>query len=76
MNQPKTIRAIIENLEEQRRLFEALLAGGRGLPRDALQNLVTAIMSANDRTQTLLDAVVRHDAVLAAANIAASRRLN
>ena len=66
MNQPRTILEIIDKLEEQKRLFEALLAGGRGLPRDVLQNLVTAIVSANDRTQVLLDAVVRHDAVLAA----------
>jgi hypothetical protein len=76
MNQPKTILEIIENLEEQKRLFEVLLAGGRGLSRDALQNLVTTIIAANDRTQALLDAVVRHDAVLAAGSMAASRKLN
>jgi hypothetical protein len=76
MSQPKTIQDIIENLEEQKRLFEILLAGGRGLSRDALQKLLTTIMAANDRTQVLLDTVVRHDAVLAAGNIAVSRKLN
>jgi hypothetical protein len=76
MSQPKTIRDIIENLEEQKRLFEILLAGGRGLSRDAFQGLLTTIMSASDRTQVLLDSVVRHDAVLAAGNIAASQKLN
>ena len=76
MSQPKTILDIIENLEEQKRLFEILLAGGRGLSRDVLQKLLATIMSANDRTQVLLDSVVRHDAVLAAGSIAASRKLN
>ncbi len=76
MSQPKTIRDIIENLEEQKRLFEILLAGGRGLSREVFQGLLTTIMSANDRTQVLLDSVVRHDAVLAAGSIAASRKLN
>jgi hypothetical protein len=76
MSQPKTIRDIIENLEEQKRLFEILLAGGRGLSRDAFQKLLTTIMSANDRTQVLLDTVMRHDAVLAVGKIAASRKLH
>jgi len=76
MSQPKTIRDIIENLEEQTRLFEILLAGGRGLSREVFQGLLTTIISANDRTQVLLDSVVRHDAVLAAGSIAASRKLN
>jgi len=76
MSQPKTILDIIENLEEQKRLFEILLAGGRGLSRDVLQKLLATIMSANDRTQVLLDSVVQHDAVLAAGSIAASRKLN
>jgi hypothetical protein len=76
MSQPKTILDIIESLEEQKRLFEILLAGGRGLSRDVLQKLLATIMSANDRTQILLDSVVRHDAVPAANSIAASRKLN
>ena len=76
MSQPKTILDIIENLEEQKRLFEILLAGGRGLSRDVLQKLLTTIMSANDRAQVLLDSVVRHDAVLDAGSIAASRKPN
>jgi hypothetical protein len=76
MSQPKTILDIIENLEEQKRLFEILLAGGRGLSREALQKLLTTIVSANDRTQELLDSVVRHDTVLAAGSIAVSRKLN
>ncbi len=76
MSQPKTIRDIIENLEEQKRLFEILLAGGRGLSRDVFQKLLTTIISANDRTQVLLDTVARHEAVLAAGNVTASRKLN
>ncbi len=76
MSQPKTIRDIIENLEEQKRLFEILLAGGRGLSRDVFQKLLTTIISANDRTQVLLDTVTRHEAVLAAGNVAASRKPN
>jgi hypothetical protein len=76
MSQPKTILDIIENLEGQKRLFEILLAGGRGLSRDAFQKLLTTIISANDRTQALLDTVVRHDAVLAVGSIAASQKLN
>ena len=77
MSQPKTILDIIENLEEQKRLFEILLAGGRGLSRDVLQKLLTTIMAANDRAQVLLDSVVRHDdAVLDAGSIAASRKPN
>ena len=76
MSQPKTIRDIIENLEEQKRLFEILLAGGRGLSRDVFQKLLTTIISANDRTQVLLDTVTRRDAVLAAGNVAASQKPN
>jgi hypothetical protein len=76
MSQPKTILDIIENLEEQKRLFEILLAGGRGLSRDVFQKLLTTIILANDRTQVLLDTVMQHDAVLAVGNSAASRKLN
>jgi hypothetical protein len=70
MSQPQTIRDIIENLEEQRRLYEVLLAGGRGLPEEVFKKLLATMISANDRTQILLDTMTRHDAVRAADKIA------
>ena len=74
MSQPQTIRAIIENLDEQRRLCEVLLAGGRGLPEHVLRQILSAIVSANDRTQVMLDSMTGHDALHAVNTIAARRK--
>jgi hypothetical protein len=73
MSQPQTIRAIIENLDEQRRLCEVLLAGGRGLPERVFEQLISAIVSVNDRTQVKLDSMTRHGA-LHAVNKTVGRR--
>jgi hypothetical protein len=73
MSQSKAIRDIIETLEEQRRLYEVLIAGSHCLSEDLFNELL-AIVSANDRMQILLDSMLRHDAVTG--NTAASRRLN
>ena len=76
MSQPQTIRDIIENLQEQRRLYEVLLAGGRGLPEEVFKKLLATMISANDRTQILLDTMMRHDAVRAVDKIAVRRKAN
>lgn len=76
MSQPQTIRAIIENLDEQRRLCEVLLAGGRGLPEHVFKKLLSTIVSANDHAQILLDTMIRHDAERAVGKIAARRKAN
>jgi hypothetical protein len=75
MSQSRAILDIIENLEEQLRLYEVLLAGSRCLSEDLFKELL-AIVCANDRMQMLLNAMRRHDAALGSGNIAASRRLN
>jgi len=72
MSPSKTIRDIIETLEEQHRLYEILLAGGRCLPEDLFKEL-SAIVCANDRMQILLDAILRNDAALASGNVARFR---
>jgi hypothetical protein len=76
MSQRQTIRDIIENLEEQRRLYEVLLAGGRGLPEEVFKKLLLTMISANDRTQILLDTMMRHDPVRAVDKIAVRRKAN
>jgi hypothetical protein len=76
MSQPQTIRDIIENLQEQRRLYEMSLAGGRGLPEEVFKKLLAAMISANDRTQILLDTMIRHDAVRPVDKIAVRRKAN
>lgn len=76
MSQPQTIRDIIENLQEQRRLYEVLLAGGRGLPEEVFKKLLATMISANDRTQILLDTIIRHDAVRPVDKIAVRRKAN
>jgi len=75
MSPSKTIREIIENLEEQQRLYEVLIAGGRRLSEDLFKEL-SAIVCANDRMQILLDIMLRDDGAFVPGNIAASRRLN
>jgi hypothetical protein len=75
MSPSKTIREVIETLEEQERLYEVLLAGNRSLSEDLFKEL-SAIVCANDRMQILLDAMLRKDVALMSGNIAVSRRLN
>jgi hypothetical protein len=69
----QAIRAIIENLDEQRRLCEILLAGGLGLSEHVFKQLLTTIVSANDRAQILLDSMVRREAVRTGGNISVRR---
>ena len=75
MSPSKAIREIIENLEEQQRLYEVLLAGNRCLSEELFKEL-SAIVCANDHMQILLDAMLRKDVALMSGNIAVSRRLN
>jgi hypothetical protein len=74
MSQPQAIRAIIENLDEQRRLCEIVLVGGRGLSEHVFKQLLTTIVSANDRAQILLDSLVRHETVRTDGNITVRRK--
>ena len=76
MRQRQAIRAIIENLDEQRRLSEILLAGGRGLSEHVFKQLLTTIVSANDRARILLDSMVRHEAVRTGGNLSVRRKVS
>jgi hypothetical protein len=74
MSQPRTICGIIENFEEQKRLLEILLQ--EGISAEVLCKLSAMRVSANDRTQILLDMVVGHGAMRAAGKFGISRKYN